>query len=114
MSHARSESSSTTGVLDRARAVVQVHTVARNAEKIAISVERELLARAERLRSSTGESRSALLGRALRLLLRTEGHARQVEQYVDAYQRMPESAGDERHARAQARRSLAALDWDDA
>lgn len=84
-----------------------------NVEKIAISVDHELLARAERLRSATGESRSALLGRALRLLLRTEAHAREVEQYVSALERMPESASDERRARAEARTSLAALPWDD-
>ena len=87
--------------------------MASKVEKIAISVDQELLARAERLRSATGESRSALLGRALRLLLRTEAHARQVAEYVDAYTRMPESAGDERRARAEARKSLASLSWDD-
>jgi metal-responsive CopG/Arc/MetJ family transcriptional regulator len=82
-------------------------------EKITISVDHVLLARAERLSNSTGESRSALLARALRLLLRTEAHARQVEEYVDAYTRIPESASDERRARAEALRSLASLSWDD-
>ncbi len=87
--------------------------MARNADKIAISVDHELLVRAERLRTSTGESRSALLGRALRLLLRAEGRARQVEEYVQAYERVPETTADERSARASARRTLSALAWDD-
>jgi metal-responsive CopG/Arc/MetJ family transcriptional regulator len=87
--------------------------VSRASEKVAISLERELFDRAERLRRVSGESRSALLGRALRQLLRDEGLSRDVEQYVQAYRRVPESKDDERRARVLARRSLSALPWDE-
>jgi hypothetical protein len=87
--------------------------MARKAEKVAVSLDRELLAHAERLRKSTGESRSALVGRALRQLLRSEARSARVAEYVEAYRRMPESAQDVRRARTVARRSLGTLPWDD-
>jgi metal-responsive CopG/Arc/MetJ family transcriptional regulator len=87
--------------------------VARASEKVAVSLERELFLRAERLRRASGESRSALVGRALRQLLRDEGVASDVKQYVEAYRRVPETKGDEKRARLLARHSLAALPWDE-
>ena len=87
--------------------------MARASEKVAVSLERDLFQRAERLRRASGESRSALVGRALRQLLREESLARDIEQYVQAYERTPETDQDERRARALARRSLSALPWDD-
>jgi hypothetical protein len=87
--------------------------VARTSEKVAVSLERELFLRAERLRSASGESRSALVGRALRQLLRDEGVVSDVKQYVEAYRRVPETNGDEKRARLLTRRSLAALPWDE-
>ena len=81
--------------------------------KVAVSIDRRLLARAERLRSATGESRSALVSRAVRQLLRDETRARDVERYVDAYRRVPESPAERRAAGELARRSLASLPWDD-
>ena len=87
--------------------------MARAAEKIAISLDRELLAKAERVRKNTGESRSALVGRALRALLRTEARAAKVAEYVEAYRRLPESESEIKRARAVARRSVSGLDWDD-
>ena len=71
--------------LDQLVPVGQSHTVVRASEKVAISLERELFVRAERLRRASGESRSALVGRALRQLLRDEGVASDVKQYVAAY-----------------------------
>ena len=87
--------------------------MARNAEKVAVSLDRALLERAEHLRKTTGESRSALLGRALRELLRSEARARRVAEYVEAYRRTPETATELSRARRLARRSVAALPWDD-
>jgi Arc/MetJ-type ribon-helix-helix transcriptional regulator len=87
--------------------------VARNAEKVAVSLDREVLAHAERLRKSTGESRSALVGRALRHLLQSEMRSARVAEYVEAYRRTPETAHDVRRARTVARRSIAALRWDE-
>jgi hypothetical protein len=88
--------------------------MARNAEKLAISLDRELLRRAERLRRTTGETRSALMARALRQLLGTQERERQVAEYVEAYRRLPETPAVTRRARTLARRAVAQLDWDDA
>ena len=82
-------------------------------DKVAVSLDPRLLSRAEALRQRTGESRSALFARALRKLLDDEEHQRRVEQYVAAYRQQPESAAAVAAARATARRSLAALPWDD-
>ena len=87
--------------------------MSRVAEKVAISVDGELLARAEQRRKVTGESRSALVARALRQLLCVEEHAQQVKQYVEAYRRFPESEIEVREARSLARRSLRGLPWDE-
>ena len=83
------------------------------AEKVAISLDPELLARAERLRRRTGESRSALVGRALRALLSAEDRDRRVAEYVAAYRRAPETTRETATMRTLARRALAAVPWDD-
>jgi metal-responsive CopG/Arc/MetJ family transcriptional regulator len=83
------------------------------ADKIAISLQPELLVRAEQLRRATGESRSALVARALRRLLRDEALAEQRREYVEAYRRLPETERDVRTARALAGRVLPAFDGDD-
>jgi hypothetical protein len=72
-----------------------------------------LLARAEQLREATGESRSALVCRALRQLLRAEAHAASVRAYVDAYRRVPETTLDQRRAHSLALRSLSSLPWEE-
>lgn len=87
--------------------------MARSAEKLAISLDRDLLRRAERLRAVTGESRSAFVARALRQLVRAEELERQVREYSEAYRSVPETASDAHAARALARRSVARVDWDD-
>lgn len=80
--------------------------------KIAVSLATDLLRRVERVREQTGESRSALVCRALRRLTREDAHARRVAQYVQAYRDHPETAAEVAAARASAKRALAALDWD--
>jgi metal-responsive CopG/Arc/MetJ family transcriptional regulator len=87
--------------------------MARASEKVAISLDQGLFERAERLRKASGETRSALVARALRQLLRDESQTRAVAEYVEAYLRIPETATDERRARALTRKSMTALAWDD-
>ena len=81
--------------------------------KIAVSLEPELLRRVELVRKQTGESRSALVSRALRQLTREEEHTRRVREYVRVYRDRPETAAEVAAARASAKLSLAALPWDE-
>jgi hypothetical protein len=83
-----------------------------NVAKVACSIDAELLARVEAVRKRTGESRSAFIGRALRMLTSESARQAAVARYVDAYQRQPESPADVRAARASARDALARLAWD--
>jgi metal-responsive CopG/Arc/MetJ family transcriptional regulator len=82
-------------------------------EKIAVSLDPELLDRAERVRRRTGESRSALVSRALRLLTREEEKAQRIVEYVRAYREHPETAEEIASIRAVAKRSLAAIPWEE-
>jgi metal-responsive CopG/Arc/MetJ family transcriptional regulator len=83
------------------------------AAKIAVSLEAELLRRIEKVREQTGESRSAVVSRALRKLTQEDEHSRRVLEYVQVYRDMPETAREVTAARAAAKRALAALPWDD-
>lgn len=84
-----------------------------NRAKIAFSLEPEVLASVERLRARTGETRSSVIGRAIRLLTESEEKAERVAQYVRAYRVQPETTHEVASARRQARRVLAALPWDE-
>lgn len=81
--------------------------------KIAVSLDPELLRKAERLRKSTGETRSALVSRALGRLVDEHDLQGRIAQYEAAYEREPEQPGDVDLARAMACRSLETLAWDD-
>jgi metal-responsive CopG/Arc/MetJ family transcriptional regulator len=83
------------------------------ADKIAISVDHDLLAAVEALRRTTHESRSSVFARAVRMLLRAEERRRLVEQYVDGYRRQPETASELAEAEELARASLEAAEWDE-
>lgn len=85
----------------------------RNARKLAIRLDAGLLESVSRVQRATGETRSAVLARAVRLLVREEEHPARVEEYRSAYRRVPELAGDIAVARALAKRSLAHVAWDD-
>lgn len=87
--------------------------MARNAAKIAISLDAGLLDSVSRVQRATGETRSAVLARAVRLLVRDEEHRARVDEYRAAYRRVPESAGDVAVARTLAKHSLANVAWDD-
>jgi metal-responsive CopG/Arc/MetJ family transcriptional regulator len=81
-------------------------------EKVAISVDRDVLRRAERLRRATGETRSALFTRALRLLVAEGEHAMRVKEYVAAYRAQPERVEQVDMAHALAARSFASIPWE--
>ena len=81
--------------------------------KIACSIDSHLLASVERLRVRTGESRSALIARALADLVGAQDLQRRVKAYVQSYVAHPESPGEVRQARRTARRALSELPWDD-
>ena len=83
------------------------------AKKIAITVEATLLARAERVRRRTAESRSAMFARVLRTLLTEEEHARRVAEYVEAYRRLPETPPEIRWVDELSAASLAEVAWED-
>lgn len=87
--------------------------MARTSAKIAISMDPTLFEAVERVRHTTGESRSAVLARAVRLLVEADRHRAELAQYVEAYRRMPESSAEVREARALTRRVVADLPWDD-
>lgn len=84
-----------------------------NRAKIAFSLEPEVLASVERLRARTGESRSAVISRALELLTESDEKAARVARYVRSYREQPETTRDVQVARRQAKRALAALPWKD-
>jgi metal-responsive CopG/Arc/MetJ family transcriptional regulator len=83
--------------------------MARLSAKVACSLDRRLLARVERLRARTGESRSAVIGRALALLTTEEARAAAVRRYVEAYREMPESSEEVTAAASTALQALASL-----
>jgi metal-responsive CopG/Arc/MetJ family transcriptional regulator len=81
--------------------------------KIAVSLDADLLRRVERLRGRSGETRSALVSRALRLLTREEEETQRARDYVRAYREHPETPQEVASIRAVAKRSLAAIPWDE-
>jgi hypothetical protein len=81
--------------------------------KIAVSLDPELLRRAESIRKATGETRSALVTRALVRLVDEQDEKARIAEYVDAYRRKPEGPDDLDEARDLARRSLDTLAWDE-
>jgi metal-responsive CopG/Arc/MetJ family transcriptional regulator len=83
------------------------------AKKIAITVDGALLARAEHLRRTTEESRSAVFARALRGLLREEERRSKITAYVEGYRRMPETEAEVAWVDAASVESLRDVPWDD-
>jgi hypothetical protein len=81
--------------------------------KFACSIDADLLARVESARRRTGESRSAFISRALRLLTAETARAMAVARYVEAYRERPESAADVGAARQSALRALSQLPWEE-
>jgi metal-responsive CopG/Arc/MetJ family transcriptional regulator len=80
--------------------------------KFACSVDAAILARIERIRARTGESRSALVSRALLKLAQAEADEERVRRYVEAYKEKPESKAEVSAASRIARRVLRAMAWE--
>jgi metal-responsive CopG/Arc/MetJ family transcriptional regulator len=79
--------------------------------KIAISLPEEVLDAVERERGESGESRSAFFRRAVEALLRRQREQELSEQYVHAYQALPESPEEVEAARRAASNILAEEPW---
>ncbi len=79
--------------------------------KIAISLPEEVLDAVERERVESGESRSAFFRRAVEALLRQQQEQELSEQYVRAYQKLPESTEEVEAARRAASNILAQEPW---
>jgi metal-responsive CopG/Arc/MetJ family transcriptional regulator len=86
--------------------------MAARSAKIACSIDAELLAQVEELRAKTGETRSAVISRALVKLTSSEAHQAAVSRYAEAYREKPETQGEVAFARRGARKALASLPWD--
>lgn len=83
-----------------------VHTGASRRAKFACSIDATLLARVERLRARSGESRSAVVSRALAKLTEQEARAVRVRRYLEAYREQPETDKEIETAAELARRAL--------
>jgi metal-responsive CopG/Arc/MetJ family transcriptional regulator len=80
--------------------------------KFACSVEASVLERIERLRARTGETRSALVSRALLHLVEKESKAERIRRYIEAYQEKPESRAEIAAAKRVARQALREIAWE--
>ena len=79
--------------------------------KIAISLPQEILDAVERERDQRGESRSQFFRRAVETLLRHQQEQELSEQYIRAYQQMPETTEEVEAARRAASTILAEEPW---
>ena len=81
-------------------------------EKVAVTIDRVVLETTEKMRKRSGESRSAIVNRALRLLIADADQKTKIARYVDGYCEHPE--GDEviQTAEALATAALKGLPWD--
>jgi len=79
--------------------------------KIAISLPAEVLSAVEREREDSGESRSQFFRRAVEMLLRHKRERELSEQYLHAYQEMPETKEEIAAARRAASTILAEEPW---
>lgn len=81
-------------------------------EKVAISLSREVLHQIEELRKETGESRSALIQRAMKKLLKERERSVRVRSYVEGYRRQPETKEEIAAAEFSASELLAREPWE--
>ena len=79
--------------------------------KIAISLPEEVLAAVEKERAESGESRSLIFRRAVDLLLRQRKEQEMSEQYIRAYQRVPDTKEEVTAARRSASIILTEEPW---
>lgn len=81
--------------------------------KIAVTVPDDLLREVERLRRRTRETRSAVVQRALRVVLKRAELDARLRQYEEGYRQLPESDAEVDAAERRARAVLTAIDWDE-
>ena len=79
--------------------------------KVAISLPEEVLTAVEREREESGESRSQIFRRAVELLLRHRKEKEMSDQYIRAYQQMPDTKEEVTTARHSASTILAEEPW---
>jgi len=79
--------------------------------KIAISISSDVLDEVEKERKLSGESRSELFRRAVELLLKRRNEQKVSEQYIRAYEHMPENKTEIETVRSAARNILAGEPW---
>lgn len=84
----------------------------RKTTKIAISLPEGVLATVEQERRQSGESRSQFFRRAVETLLRHQREEEMSEQYMRAYQRIPETNEEVEAARRAASNILAQEPWE--
>lgn len=80
--------------------------------KIAISLPEEVLVSVEQERKNSGESRSQFFRRAVEALLRRQQEQKMSEQYIHAYQQIPETEEEIEAARHAASNILAKEPWE--
>lgn len=80
--------------------------------KIAISLPKEVLVSVEQERRKGGESRSEFFRRAVEALLRRQQEQEMSEQYIRAYQQIPETEEEIEAARHAASNILAKEPWE--
>jgi metal-responsive CopG/Arc/MetJ family transcriptional regulator len=80
--------------------------------KIAISLPRQLVRLMERERKRTGETRSALVRRAVRRLFQDQEHMLQVSEYVEGYRAQPETEEEIAAAEAEAAELFSREPWE--
>jgi len=80
--------------------------------KIAISLPEEVLAAVERERRNSRESRSQFFRRAAETLLRRQREQEMSEQYIRAYQQIPETGEEVEAARRAASNILSEEPWE--
>jgi metal-responsive CopG/Arc/MetJ family transcriptional regulator len=81
--------------------------------KIAVTIPEDLLAEVERLRRRTRETRSAVVQRALRVVVHEEEERERSRAYQDAYRKYPESDDEIAAAERAAASLLAEVPWED-
>lgn len=80
--------------------------------KIAISLPEAVLQAVEKERKAKGESRSEFFRRAIEVLLRQQRERAAVEQYIQGYKGMPETADEIEAAHRAAAVALAEEPWE--
>ena len=81
-------------------------------EKVAISLSKDVLKQIEELRKETGESRSALIQRAMKKMLKEQERSVRVRSYVEGYRRQPETKEEVDAAELSASELLAREPWE--